>query len=81
MNQIDNFCTTRFFWQPYSSSVGNDACLNALAKFAGKRLWPMLSFGSAFMSWYEHLGRTICLIYCRNHRIWERILKLITRKR
>lgn len=66
---------------PYSSYEENDACLKALEKFAGKKLWPTLSAGSSFMSWYEHLGRTVCLIYCRNHRTWERILKFITRKR
>ncbi|KAK7336328.1 hypothetical protein VNO77_16865 [Canavalia gladiata] len=66
---------------PYSSSEGKDACLNALSKLAGKKLWSPLSFGSSFMSWYEHLGRTVCLVYCRNHRIWETILKFITRKR
>ncbi|TKY62829.1 Lipase 3 [Spatholobus suberectus] len=66
---------------PYTSSGGNDACLNALSMLVGKKLWSPLSFGSSFMSWYEHLGRTVCLVYCRNHRIWESILKFITRKR
>ncbi|RDX75383.1 putative lysophospholipase BODYGUARD 4, partial [Mucuna pruriens] len=67
---------------PYTSSEGNDACLNALSMLAGKKLWQSpLSFGSSFMSWYEHLGRTVCLVYCRNHRMWESILKFITRKR
>ncbi|XP_027351510.1 probable lysophospholipase BODYGUARD 5 isoform X2 [Abrus precatorius] len=66
---------------PYSSSEGNDACINALSKLAGKKLWSPLSFGSSFMSWYEHLGRTVCLVYCRNHRIWESILQFITCKR
>ncbi|XP_022633480.1 probable lysophospholipase BODYGUARD 5 isoform X2 [Vigna radiata var. radiata] len=65
---------------PYTSSEG-DACLNALSMLAGKKLWSPLSFGSSFMSWYEHLGRTVCLVYCRNHRIWESILKFITRRR
>ncbi|KAL5059030.1 hypothetical protein RYX36_030634 [Vicia faba] len=66
---------------PYSSFDENDAGLKALEKFVGKKLWPMLSAGSSFMSWYEHLSRTVCLIYCRNHRIWERILKFVTQKR
>ncbi|XP_057722547.1 probable lysophospholipase BODYGUARD 4 isoform X2 [Arachis stenosperma] len=66
---------------PYSPSEGNDACLKALANMAGKKLWPPLAFGSSFMSWYEHLGRCICFLYCRNHRIWESILKFITLKR
>ncbi|KAF7819226.1 putative lysophospholipase BODYGUARD 4 [Senna tora] len=66
---------------PYFPCGGDDASLNVLTKVAGKKLWPPLLFGSAFMSWYEHLGRFVCLIFCRNHRVWEKILKLITRKR
>ncbi|CAL0323375.1 unnamed protein product [Lupinus luteus] len=66
---------------PYSPSEGNGACLNALSKLAGKKLWPPLSFGSSFMSWHEHLGRCVCLVFCRNHRIWEKVLKVITRNR
>ncbi|MED6218322.1 hypothetical protein PIB30_025725 [Stylosanthes scabra] len=63
---------------PYSPCEGNDACLKALGKMAGKKLWPPLAFGCSFMSWYEHLGRCICFLYCRNHRIWESTLKFIT---
>nr|XP_025668908.1 probable lysophospholipase BODYGUARD 4 [Arachis hypogaea]XP_025668909.1 probable lysophospholipase BODYGUARD 4 [Arachis hypogaea]XP_029150174.1 probable lysophospholipase BODYGUARD 4 [Arachis hypogaea] len=63
--------------KPYSPSEGNDACLKALANMAGKKLWPPLAFGSSFTSWYEHLGRCICFLYRRNHRIWESILKFV----
>ncbi|KAI4301004.1 hypothetical protein L6164_034322 [Bauhinia variegata] len=66
---------------PYCSAGEKEASVNALRQLARKRLWPPLSFASSFMSWYEHLGRLVCLIYCRNHRIWEAILKFITRKR
>ncbi|KAL3026667.1 hypothetical protein AAZX31_03G006500 [Glycine max] len=66
---------------PYTSCEGNDACLNALSMLAGKKFWSPLSFGYSYMSWYEHLGPTVCLVYCRNHRIWESILKFIARKR
>ncbi|OAY44452.1 probable lysophospholipase BODYGUARD 4 [Manihot esculenta] len=63
---------------PYISSSKEEASFTALHKLAGKRLWPPLLFCSSFMSWYEHLGRCVCLFVCRNHRIWERILKLLT---
>ncbi|KAK4345866.1 hypothetical protein RND71_036042 [Anisodus tanguticus] len=63
---------------PYLSSTKEDASLTALNRFAAKRLWPPLLFGSSFMSWYEHLGRCVCYIICKNHRIWEGILKLLT---
>ncbi|KAJ7976460.1 Alpha/beta hydrolase fold [Quillaja saponaria] len=66
---------------PYFSSLENGASLNALERLAEKKLWPPLSFGSSFMSWYEHLGRCVCFLFCQNHRNWEWILKFITRKR
>lgn len=65
---------------PYFPSSGEDASVTALEKLAARRVWPPLLFGSAFMSWYEHLGRCVCFLFCRNHRTWERILKLITRR-
>lgn len=33
------------------------------------------------MSWYEHVGRTVCLIVCKNHQVWERILKKLQSSR
>ncbi|KAJ4838440.1 hypothetical protein Tsubulata_022063 [Turnera subulata] len=66
---------------PYFPSSEEGSSLMALEKLAGKTLWPPLLFGSSFMSWYEHLGRCVCLLVCRNHRTWERILKLLTRRR
>jgi pimeloyl-ACP methyl ester carboxylesterase len=52
----------------------------ALSRLAEKKLWPPLLFGSAVMSWYEHIGRTVCLLLCRNHRLWEWLLRLVTGK-
>ncbi|KAK4431982.1 putative lysophospholipase BODYGUARD 4 [Sesamum alatum] len=66
---------------PYFSSSKEDASLQALQKLATRRIWPPLLFGSAFMSWYEHLGRCVCFFVCRNHRTWESILKLLTGRR
>ncbi|KAI6699152.1 hypothetical protein NL676_019271 [Syzygium grande] len=63
---------------PYFPSLKSNASLTALEKLAEKRLWPPLLFGSAVMSWYEHLGRCVCFLLCRNHRTWERILKLLS---
>ncbi|KAF8749335.1 hypothetical protein HU200_012664 [Digitaria exilis] len=53
----------------------------ALHRLAEKKLWPPLLFGSAVMSWYEHIGRTVCLVLCKNHLLWEWLLRLLTRKR
>ncbi|KAJ3682968.1 hypothetical protein LUZ60_013195 [Juncus effusus] len=66
---------------PYFSSSEVRASHNALMKLAERRIWPPLLFGSAVMSWYEHIGRTVCFIFCKNHLIWERIIKLIFNKR
>ncbi|KAL8207845.1 hypothetical protein R6Q57_007257 [Mikania cordata] len=65
----------------FLSSEEEDASQIALKRLAYKSVWPPLLFGSAFMTWYEHLGRCVCFVVCRNHRTWERILMLTTRKR
>ncbi|KZV43071.1 hypothetical protein F511_04463 [Dorcoceras hygrometricum] len=62
---------------PYYSSSKGDASLVALESLAMRREWPPLLFGSALMSWYEHLGRWVCFFICRNHNTWEWILKLL----
>ncbi|KAJ9555693.1 hypothetical protein OSB04_010307, partial [Centaurea solstitialis] len=43
--------------------------------------WPLIAFGASLACWYEHVSRTICLLICKNHRIWEFLTKLITRNR
>lgn len=48
----------------------------ALNRLAGKKLWPPQLFGTAVMSWYEHVGRTVCLFVCKNHRLWECLFSL-----
>ncbi|KAK4770112.1 hypothetical protein SAY87_030644 [Trapa incisa] len=66
---------------PYFPSAKGDPSLTALRTLAGKRMWPPQQFGTSVMSWYEHLGRCICFIICRNHRTWEMIIRLVTRRR
>ncbi|PRQ45823.1 putative dihydrolipoyllysine-residue acetyltransferase [Rosa chinensis] len=65
---------------PYFPSKDGDS-LRVLHKLAERKLWPLTLFGSSFMSWYEHLGRCVCFVLCRNHRAWEWIVKLFTWKR
>ncbi|KAK8317581.1 hypothetical protein V6Z12_A13G118900 [Gossypium hirsutum] len=60
---------------------GATTSLMALNTFAGKTLWPPLEFGKSVMSWHEHVGRCFCFLFCRNHRIWEMILKLFILRR
>lgn len=49
-----------------------------LQQVAPRRIWPPIAFGASVMSWYEHVGRGICFILCRHHRLWEPIAKLLT---
>ncbi|XVF42666.1 hypothetical protein PTKIN_Ptkin01aG0382900 [Pterospermum kingtungense] len=50
----------------------------AINRLTPKRLWPPVAFISSIMAWYEHLGRCVCLLMCRNHRTWETIIKRLT---
>ncbi|KAM3392250.1 hypothetical protein ACQJBY_013402 [Aegilops geniculata] len=64
---------------PYFLPCEERASQVALRRLAEKKLWPPLLFGSAVMSWYEHIGRTICFVVCKNHRFWEWLIKILTR--
>ncbi|CAJ2671957.1 unnamed protein product [Trifolium pratense] len=79
---------------PYSSFEGNDACLNALEKFAGKKLWPMLSAGSSFMSWdlnflitdmtrhtHQSAWRSMHNVICGGAKFMDSYLKILTKSR
>ncbi|KAL9247090.1 hypothetical protein vseg_020558 [Gypsophila vaccaria] len=66
---------------PYFPSSEDEASFVALTNLAQKRLWPPLLFGASFMSWYEHLGRTVCFILCKYHRVWEFFVRVLTRQR
>ncbi|XXG52491.1 hypothetical protein AAC387_Pa03g0812 [Persea americana] len=66
---------------PFFPSTKEKASYTALNRLAQRKLWPPLLFGSSVMSWYEHVGRSVCFLICRNHRKWEWILRLIRRKR
>ncbi|KAJ1292477.1 hypothetical protein BS78_02G394400 [Paspalum vaginatum] len=71
-----------YFLPPHGDGGGGGqkkASQVALNRLAAKKLWPPLMFGSAVMSWYEHVGRTVCLFVCKNHRLWERLLSRLRR--
>ncbi|KAK7391848.1 hypothetical protein VNO78_20271 [Psophocarpus tetragonolobus] len=52
-----------------------------MRKVAPRRVWPPMAFGASLACWYEHITRLICLLICKNHRLWEFLTKLITRNR
>lgn len=65
----------------FPTPKGEQATQYMMRKVAPRRVWPLIAFGASLACWYEHVGRTICLIICKNHRIWEFLIKLFTRNR
>lgn len=60
---------------------GEQGTQYVLRKVAPRQVWPMIAFGASIACWYEHISRTVCLLICKNHRLWEFLFKLITRNR
>ncbi|XP_047968175.1 probable lysophospholipase BODYGUARD 1 [Salvia hispanica] len=67
---------------PYFPTPKGEAATQYMMKrVAPRRVWPVIAFGASMACWYEHISRTICLVICKNHRIWEFLTKLLTRNR
>lgn len=60
---------------------GEEATQYVMRRVAPRRVWPLIAFGASMACWYEHVSRTICLLICKNHRVWEFLIKLVTRNR
>lgn len=52
-----------------------------MRRVAPRRVWPPIAFGASIACWYEHISRTVCLLICKNHRLWDFLTKLVTRNR
>ncbi|GFP89299.1 abhydrolase domain-containing protein 4 [Phtheirospermum japonicum] len=65
----------------FPAPKGEQATQYMMRRVAPRRVWPAIAFGASIACWYEHISRTICLVICKNHRIWEFIAKLLTRNR
>ncbi|KAL8053307.1 hypothetical protein ABFX02_05G062100 [Erythranthe guttata] len=65
----------------FPTPKGEQATQYMMRRVAPRRVWPVISFGASVACWYEHISRTICLVICKNHRIWEFLAKLVTRNR
>ncbi|KAF8117826.1 hypothetical protein N665_0008s0168 [Sinapis alba] len=50
-----------------------------MKKVAPRRVWPPIALGASMACWYEHISRTICLLICKHHRLWQFLAKLLTR--
>ncbi|CAN6466378.1 unnamed protein product [Victoria cruziana] len=60
---------------------GEEGSQYVLRQVAPRRVWPPMAFGASVASWYEHVSRTVCLVVCRNHRLWDFIARQVTRNR
>nr|CAD1835339.1 unnamed protein product [Ananas comosus var. bracteatus] len=55
---------------------GEQGTQYVMRRVAPRRVWPVIAFGASVACWYEHVGRTVCLVLCKNHRLWELTFKL-----
>jgi hypothetical protein len=45
---------------------------------APRRVWPPIAFGASVACWYEHLSRTVSIVLCKHHRLWELAFRVFT---
>ncbi|KAF8379795.1 hypothetical protein HHK36_029244 [Tetracentron sinense] len=65
----------------FPAPKGEQATQYVMRRIAPRRVWPLIAFGASIACWYEHISRTVCLLICKNHRLWEFLTKLVTRNR
>ncbi|KAF2601289.1 hypothetical protein F2Q70_00027496 [Brassica cretica] len=65
----------------YKVPKGVNPAQYVMRKVAPKNIWPPMQFGASLISWYEHLGRTVCLVLCKSHRLVDSLTRLFTLNR
>ncbi|XP_009795356.1 putative lysophospholipase BODYGUARD 3 [Nicotiana tabacum] len=65
----------------FPTPKGEQATQYMMRRIAPRRVWPPIAFGASIACWYEHVSRTICLLICKNHRLWDFLTKFLTRNR
>ncbi|KAJ6705348.1 HYDROLASE [Salix purpurea] len=65
----------------YKVPKGALAAQHVMKQVAPRRVWPPITFGASIACWYEHITRAVCLVICKNHRLWEFLTKLVTQNR
>ncbi|CAA7028368.1 unnamed protein product [Microthlaspi erraticum] len=65
----------------YKVPKGVQPAQYVMRKVAPKNVWPPMQFGASLISWYEHIGRTVCLVLCKNHQLIESLTRLLTLNR
>ncbi|PKU74268.1 probable lysophospholipase BODYGUARD 3 [Dendrobium catenatum] len=66
---------------PYFPGGEGDGGQAVMRRVAPRRVWPPMVFAASMACWYEHVSRTICLVICRQHRLWNYIFRLLTLNR
>jgi hypothetical protein len=65
--------------QPYFPVPGGEVGTQyVLRTVAPRRVWPPIAFGASVACWYEHLSRTVSIVLCKNHRLWELAFRVFT---
>jgi len=57
---------------------GETGTQHVLRAVAPRRVWPAIAFGASVACWYEHLGRTVSIVLCKHHRLWELAFRVFT---
>lgn len=65
----------------FPAAEGEEGGLAVMRKVAPRRVWPPMAFAASMACWYEHVSRTICLVICRQHRLWDFIFRILTLNR
>ncbi|KAK5782706.1 probable lysophospholipase BODYGUARD 1 [Gossypium arboreum] len=65
----------------YPVPKGESATQYAMRRVAPRRVWPPMAFCASVGSWYQYIARTISLVLCKNHRLWDFLIKIITGNR
>ncbi|XVF51206.1 hypothetical protein PTKIN_Ptkin04bG0165900 [Pterospermum kingtungense] len=65
----------------YPVPKGEPATQYVMRRVAPRRVWPLMAFCASIACWYEHLSRTVSLVLCKHHRLWDFLIKLVTRNR
>ncbi|KAF8698492.1 hypothetical protein HU200_035232 [Digitaria exilis] len=64
-----------YFPVPRGEEVGTQYVLRTVAP---RRVWPPIAFGASVACWYEHLSRTVSIVLCKHHRLWELAFRVFT---
>ncbi|KAL4355137.1 hypothetical protein GQ457_06G038240 [Hibiscus cannabinus] len=65
----------------YQVPKGESATQYVMRQVAPQRVWPPMAFCASVGGRYEHIARTVSLILCKNHRLWDFLFKLVTRNK